>query len=50
MKYCSITQKDIIDGVCLNSNLDSIEKVKMIYAERNREISMVRKIISKIYY
>ena len=43
MKHCSITEKDIIEGVRLNSNLDSLEKVKTIYAERSGEISVVKK-------
>lgn len=43
MKRCMVTEKDVMEEMRINSNLDSLDKVKTIYVERNGEISIVKK-------
>lgn len=43
MDRCMITEKDLIEGVRLNALVDSFDKVKAIYVERNGELSIIKK-------
>jgi uncharacterized membrane protein YcaP (DUF421 family) len=43
MRSCLISMKDLIENVRLAGHVDSFEKVKIIYVERNGEISIVKK-------
>lgn len=43
MKRCRITERDLMEGIRLNSNLDSFEKIKTVYVERNGRISVIKK-------
>lgn len=43
MKRCMVTEKDVIEEMRINGNVDSLDKVKTIYVERNGEISIVKK-------
>lgn len=43
MKRCMVTEKDMVEEVRINGNLDSFDKVETMYVERNGEISVVKK-------
>lgn len=43
MKKSMITPQDLMEGVRINSNVDSLDKVKTVYEERNGEISVIKK-------
>jgi uncharacterized membrane protein YcaP (DUF421 family) len=43
LRYCRISERDLMAGVRLSSGLDSLEKVKTIYVERNGRISVIKK-------
>lgn len=43
MRRCMVTEKDLVEGVRINSNLDSLDKIETIHVERNGEISVVKK-------
>lgn len=43
MRYCRMSRRDLMAGVRLSSGLDSLEKIKTIYVERNGRISVIRK-------
>lgn len=43
MRSCMITRKDIEESVRLNSNLKSVEEAAEIYAERDGQISVIKK-------
>ena len=43
MKRTLLTKEDLMEGIRLSINSDSITKVKMVYMERNGEISVVTK-------
>ncbi|MCE3226162.1 MAG: hypothetical protein K0S32_713 [Bacteroidetes bacterium] len=43
MSYCRISENDLIEGIRSNSGLDSFEKIKTIYIERDGHISIIKK-------
>lgn len=43
MRKFTLTEKDIIEGVRINSNLEEIEDTKSIYLERDGQISAIKK-------
>jgi uncharacterized membrane protein YcaP (DUF421 family) len=43
MKKSMITHHDLMEGVRINSNVDSLDKVETVYEERNGEISVIKK-------
>ena len=43
LNYCRVSKRDLMAGVRLSTGLDSLEKVKTIYVERNGKISVIRK-------
>jgi uncharacterized membrane protein YcaP (DUF421 family) len=43
MKHCMVTEEDMQEEIRINGNIDSFEKVKEMYVERNGEISVVKK-------
>jgi uncharacterized membrane protein YcaP (DUF421 family) len=43
MKKSMITTHDLMEGIRINSNVDSLDKVEMVYEERNGEISVIKK-------
>ncbi|HEV7232067.1 MAG TPA: hypothetical protein VGO45_12095 [Bacteroidia bacterium] len=43
MGKCLVSEKDVLEGIRINSNLDSMQHAKMIYVERNGQISVVKK-------
>ncbi len=43
LRYCRISRRDLMAGVRLSSGLDTLEKVKTIYVERNGRISVICK-------
>ncbi len=43
MKNAMITEKDLMEGIRENSNLESKEKAEKVYVERNGSISVVKK-------
>jgi uncharacterized membrane protein YcaP (DUF421 family) len=43
MNSCCITEKDIMESVRVCGNVDSLDKVKIIYGERSGQISVVKK-------
>jgi uncharacterized membrane protein YcaP (DUF421 family) len=43
MKKSMITHHDLMEGVRISSNIDSLDKVDTVYEERNGEISVIKK-------
>lgn len=43
VKKCLVTDKDLIEGVRINSNLNSLEETEKIFVERDGQISVVKK-------
>jgi uncharacterized membrane protein YcaP (DUF421 family) len=43
MKKSMITYHDLMEGVRINSNVDSLDKVDTVYEERNGELSVIKK-------
>jgi uncharacterized membrane protein YcaP (DUF421 family) len=43
MKKSMITHHDLMEGIRINSNVDSLDKVDTVYEERNGEISVIKK-------
>ncbi len=43
MRRFMITEKDLMESVRINSNMDSLEKIKTIFVERDGQISIVKK-------
>jgi uncharacterized membrane protein YcaP (DUF421 family) len=43
MKKCRITEKDLMEGIRLNGGVDSLDKVKTVFIERNGKISVIKK-------
>jgi uncharacterized membrane protein YcaP (DUF421 family) len=43
MKHCMLTEKDLLEGIRLGSNMNSVEEVDEVYMERDGQISVVKK-------
>lgn len=43
MKSSMITEHDLMEGMRINGNIDSLNEVEKIYEERNGEISVIKK-------
>jgi uncharacterized membrane protein YcaP (DUF421 family) len=43
MKKAMITNHDLMEGIRINSNLNSLDKIDTVYVERNGEISVIKK-------
>lgn len=43
MKDTLMTEKDLIEGIRINSNLDTLEDVKEVFVERDGQVSVVKK-------
>jgi uncharacterized membrane protein YcaP (DUF421 family) len=46
LRYCGISENDLIEGVRLEGHLNSFEKIESIYVERNGKISVIIKKLS----
>jgi uncharacterized membrane protein YcaP (DUF421 family) len=42
MKSCLVTEKDLMESIHTNANLESLEGVKAIYMERDGQISIIK--------
>lgn len=43
MEACRITKHDLMEGIRLTSNLESFDRIKKVYVERNGKISVIKK-------
>jgi uncharacterized membrane protein YcaP (DUF421 family) len=43
MKRCRITERDLMEGIRLNGNTESFDKIETVYVERNGKISVIKK-------
>jgi len=43
MERCMVTEEDMQEEIRINANIDTFDKVKEMYVERNGEISVVKK-------
>lgn len=43
MNHCLISHKDLQEGIRINANIDDVSDAESIYAERNGQISVVKK-------
>jgi uncharacterized membrane protein YcaP (DUF421 family) len=43
LKYGMISERDLMEGLHLGGNIDTLDKAKAIYLERNGQISVIRK-------
>jgi uncharacterized membrane protein YcaP (DUF421 family) len=43
MKDVLVSEKDLIEGIHINANIDSLEQVDKVYLERDGQISVVKK-------
>ncbi len=43
LKRCMISKKDLVEGIRLNANINSLEEAECVYMERNGQISVIKK-------
>jgi len=43
MRYCMVSEKDLMEGIRQRANLNSLEKIKTVFIERNGKISVIKK-------
>lgn len=43
MNSCFISERDLMEGIRMNSNIDSLDKIKEVYIERCGRISVIKK-------
>jgi uncharacterized membrane protein YcaP (DUF421 family) len=43
MRHGMLTKEDLFEGLHVNAGIDSLEKAKTVYLERNGQISVIRK-------
>jgi uncharacterized membrane protein YcaP (DUF421 family) len=43
MRYGMISEKDLLEGLHIQGNIDGLEKAKTVYLERNGHISVIKK-------